>query len=49
MKKLETQHIDHINKIKIKHYRITYFGVLITIDSVLQKYFMDSTFVLENC
>ena len=33
-KNQEIQHIYHIHKIKIKQYGMTYFEILITIDSV---------------
>ena len=49
IQKQEIQHTYHINKITTKQYRITYFGILIIVDSVSQKYFMNSIFVLGNC
>ena len=48
IKIIQTQEIQHIDHIYIKQCRITYFGILITVNSVPQKYFMDSISVLEN-
>ena len=49
IQKQEIQLIYHIHKIKTKQYRIPYFWIIITVDSVPQKCFMDSIFVLGNC
>ena len=49
IQKQEKQHVYFINKITTKHYRITYVGILIIVDSVPQKRFTDSIFVLGNC
>ena len=46
IKIIQTQEIQHIDHIYKKQCRITYFGILITVNSVPHNFFMDSIFVL---